>query len=71
MTDWQRIANHFNQSARCRRSKDARPQVAHEPGCTFIECQHEKCACRTNAHGDEPLSMTLQKWQEAHGQSHF
>jgi hypothetical protein len=67
MTDFEHIATCFNAKARCRRSKDARPQVAHDPGCTFIECQLANCACRTNSHGDEPLSSFLAKWQERNG----
>ena len=67
MTDWQRIADHFNATAKCRRFKDGKPQVQHEPGCTFICCQHEKCACSMNCHGDVPLSVFLAKWQESHG----
>jgi hypothetical protein len=41
--------------------------VQHEPGCTFICCQHEKCACSMNCHGDAPLSVFLAKWQAMHG----
>ena len=67
MTDWQRIADHFNATAKCRRLKTAQPKVSHEPGCTFIECQHDKCACRMNDHGDEPLSAFLARWQNKHG----
>ena len=67
MTDFERIASHFNTTAKCRRRKDSRPRVDHEPGCTFIQCEHKECACVMNSHGDEPLSVTLAKWQERHG----
>lgn len=67
MTDFERIANHFNQTAKCRRLKDGKPQVSYEPGCLHIGCEHPKCACSYNGHGDEPLSVTLAKWQELHG----
>jgi hypothetical protein len=67
ISDFEKIAAHFNQTAKCRRSKEAQPKVDHTPGCTFIECQLANCACRTNGHGDEPLSSFLAKWQERNG----
>jgi hypothetical protein len=41
--------------------------VQYEPGCVWIECQHKQCSCRTNGHGDEPLTSFLAKWQERNG----
>jgi hypothetical protein len=67
ISDFERIASHFNATARCRRSKDAKPQVQYEPGCVWIECQHKQCSCRTNGHGDESLTSFLAKWQERNG----
>lgn len=67
MTDWERIINHFNATARCKRRREGKPQVSYEPGCLTISCDHEKCVCAMNFHGDEPLSTSLIKWQERHG----
>ena len=68
MTSWETIANHFNATAKCRRKKDGKPQVQHEPGCTFICCEATNCACAMNGHGDEPLTQFLARWQEMHGE---
>jgi len=67
MTDWERIASHFNATAKCRRRKDSKPRVEYEPGCLHIGCEHKNCTCQMNFHGDEPLSVTLARWQERHG----
>ena len=69
MTDWYRIADHFNQTAKCRRFKDGKPKVSYEPGCLHIGCEHKNCACRMNFHGDEKPTLTeiLKWWQESHG----
>jgi hypothetical protein len=67
MTDWQRIAEAFNAGAKCKRRKDARPRVQHEPGCTFIACDHERCVCAMTDPGDGPLSALLARWQAVHG----
>jgi len=48
-------------------STKAEPQVHHDPGVTYVCCQHERCACSMNFHGDEPLSVTLAKWRDLHG----
>lgn len=66
-TDWQRIADHFNATAKCRRRKDGKPKIDYIPGCLSICCEHDKCSCAMNFHGDEPLSESLAKWQELHG----
>lgn len=69
MTDWEKIANHFNATAKCRRRKDAKPQISYEPGVLSIGCEHPSCACRMNLHGDEKPTLTeiLKEWQERHG----
>lgn len=67
MSDWEKIASHFNATAKCRRLKDGKPKVQHDPGVTYICCEHPKCACSMNFHGDEPLSVTLAKWRALHG----
>lgn len=67
MTDWERIANHFNSTAKCRRRKDGKPQVHHEPGVTYVCCEARRCACAMNGHGDEPLTLFLARWQRLHG----
>jgi hypothetical protein len=67
ISDFERIAEHFCATAKCKKRKTATLQVHHEPGVTWICCEHEKCACILND-GDSPqLSETLAKWQRLHG----
>jgi len=66
MTDFERIMNHFNAIAKCKR-RDAKPQLGYLPGCAFIECEHEKCACRMNDGEGLKLSEFIAKWNGRHG----
>ena len=69
MTSWESIITSFNANAKCRRRKDAKPQISYEPGCLSIGCDHPSCACRTNLHGDEKPTLTelLKLWEDWHG----
>jgi hypothetical protein len=67
MTDFERIQNHFNDTAKCKRRRDAKPQLGYLPGCAFIECEHEKCACRMNDGEGGPLSEFIAHWNARHG----
>lgn len=67
MTDFERIQNHFNALATCKRRRDAKPQLGYLPGCAFIECEHEKCACRMNDGDGGPLSEFIARWNARHG----
>jgi len=67
MTDFERIMNHFNLTAKCKRRRDAKPQLGYLPGCAFIECSHEKCACRMNDGEGLKLSEFIAKWNRRHG----
>lgn len=66
-SEWERIADQFNASAKCKRRRQASPRVDHEPGCTFIRCEHADCVCAMNDPGDGTLSAFLARWQQRHG----
>lgn len=67
MTDMERIMDHFNQNATCRKRRDAKPQIGYLPGCAFIECEHADCRCRMNDGEGGPLSEFIARWQTLHG----
>lgn len=66
-TDYERIRDHFNESVTCKRRRDAKPQLGYDPGCAFIECEHEQCACRMNDGEGLPTSEFIARWQRRHG----
>ena len=66
-TDFERIRDHFNESATCKRRRDAKPKLGYEPGCAFIECEHSQCACRMNDGEGLPTSEFIARWQRRHG----
>ena len=66
-SEWERIAAHFCSTARCKKRKVATLQVHHEPGVTWVCCEHEKCACVLNDGDSSSLSETLAKWVRRHG----
>lgn len=67
MTDQERIMNHFNQHAQCRKWAQANPKLKYEPGCAYIECEHADCRCRMNEGDGIPLSEFIAKWEARHG----
>lgn len=68
MTDMERIVDHFNANVTaCKRRSQSKPQIAYEPGCAFIECQHADCRCRMNDGDGIALSKFIATWQILHG----
>jgi hypothetical protein len=67
MTDFERIVNHFNATAKCKRRRDGMPKLGYLPGCAFIECEHENCPCRMNDGDGLTLSAFIAKWNAHHG----
>lgn len=60
MSDWERIVNHFEATARCVH-KNA-PKVSYEPGCLVVEC--DGCNCAHHDGNGLPLTQVLIEWKK-------
>jgi len=67
MTPDEQTMKDFAATAKCRRRANASPRINHEPGVTWIECDHPKCACRINDGDGLPLPEFVKKWEGRHG----
>lgn len=67
-TSEERQMNHFNtHNNGCRLRRESKPQIQHEPGCTWIECDASRCPCAMADGGDLSTSAFLAKWQGRYG----
>ena len=66
-TEEERIMQHFNQHATCKRRRESRPQIHHEPGCTWVCCEANRCACSMVDGGDLTTTGLITKWEGRHG----
>ena len=70
MTDAERIMNTFNQNVTgCRWRQSSRPQLAYEPGCYYIHCEHDKCVCAMNDGDGGPVSEFIARWEKRNGRT--
>jgi len=68
MTDHETIMHHFNESITgCKRRQTCKPQIAYDPGCHYIRCEHADCRCAMNDGDGGPVSEFIAKWHERHG----
>lgn len=67
MTDTERIMDHFNATAKCRKRREANPKLSYEPGCAYIQCEHADCRCIINDGDGGPLSELIARWERRNG----
>jgi hypothetical protein len=51
----------------CKRRPNCKPQIAYDPGCEYIRCEHADCRCAMNNGDGEPTSEFLARWERMHG----
>jgi hypothetical protein len=61
MTDWEKIVNHFEATAKCVHGNN--PRVFYEPGCLVVETKGN-CKCEHWDGEGLPLTQVLAEWQK-------
>lgn len=64
MSDWEKIVNHFEATAKCRCKN--KPRVHYDPGCVVIDT-NGNCKCQMHDGEGLPLTQVLAEWQKKFG----
>jgi hypothetical protein len=67
-SEHERFMNGFNLNTKgCKRRPNCKPQIAYDPGCEFIRCEHADCRCAINNGDGGTTSGFIAKWEATHG----